>query len=258
MRLTFLGTGTSTGVPQLCCDCPTCTSADRRDRRMRCSAMVVTADKTILIDCGPDFYFQMLNYHRSKPIDAALLTHSHYDHVGGIDDLRPYCESKPDGFPLYCQDDVSRDLHDRVPYCFKENPYPGVPHYEMHIISAGETFHVGTTPITAVRVMHAALPILGFIFGRNLAYITDAKTIPAETISALRGIDTLVINSLRIEEHHSHMNLRETSDVIEMIRPRKAYLTHLSHQMGKHAEASAMLPENVEIATDGLTIFIPD
>ena len=254
MKLTFLGTGTSTGVPSLRCSCETCMSTDQRDRRMRSSALLETNDKKLLIDCGPDFYHQMLAYHRFGDIDAALITHTHYDHLGGVDDLRPYCNEHK--FPIYCQPNVADDLRNRVPYCFAENPYPGVPTFDIHYVEPMQRFSIGNVDILPVPIMHGKLLIVGYIFNHRLAYITDAKTIPQETFDALRGVDTLIINALRHKEHHSHMNRDQALEAIEKIAPRKAYLTHLAHTMGTHAETSKLLPANVEIAFDGLTIEI--
>lgn len=254
MRLTFLGTGTSTGVPQIGCGCPTCVSTDSRDKRMRTSALLSVGDREIMIDCGPDFRTQLLACHNGR-IDALLVTHTHYDHVGGIDDLRPF--TYPDGFDIYCRADVSRDLRQRMPYCFVEHPYPGVPVLHLHEIREFGVFDVGGVEVLPLPVMHARLPILGFRIGR-MAYITDAKTIPDGTLAAIKEVDTLVINALRHEEHMSHMNLVQALDVINAVNPRVAYLTHLSHQMGLHAEVEPTLPRNVKIAYDGLTVDIPD
>lgn len=254
MKLKFLGTGTSTGIPQIMCNCPVCTSTDERDKRLRASALVQIDDVNILIDCGPDFREQMLRA-GSPRLEALLITHSHYDHVGGIDDLRPYC-SIEDGFPIYCKHDVAQDLYNRVPYCFAEHPYPGVPALNINEIDT-KPFKVGGFLIKPLPIMHYKLPILGYKIG-NLAYITDAKTISDCTIEMLRGVDTLVINSLRHKEHISHMNLEQTLAVIEQVKPRIAYLTHLSHDMGLYNEVLSQLPENVKIAYDGLVIYIPD
>lgn len=254
MILRFLGTGTSTGVPQLSCHCPTCTSTDFRDKRMRTSALVTTDNgANILIDCGPDFYHQMLRI-GCPHLDALLLTHIHYDHVGGIDDLRPFCT--PSGFPIYCTKDVERDLHARLPYCFAADPYPGVPRFEIHTIAPFRNFNVAGNTVEALPVMHYRLEIMGFRIG-NLCYVTDCKTMPEQTVDAIKGIDTLVLNALRIEPHLSHLSLDEALELIERIKPRRAFLTHLSHQMGRHAEAESRLPENVRIAYDNLEIHIP-
>lgn len=253
MKLTFLGTGTSTGVPVIRCDCPTCRSLDSHDKRLRSSVMITANGKNILIDCGPDFRQQMLAI-GSPALEAALLTHSHYDHVGGIDDLRPYC-ALGDSFPLYCRPDVAQDLRERVPYCFAEVPYPGVPALTITEISS-KPFSVSDLEIVPLEVMHHSLPILGFKIG-NLAYITDAKTIGDNTLEIIRGIDTLVINALRFKEHHSHMSLPQALNLIQCIKPRIAYITHMSHDIGLAAETSQHLPEGVKLAHDGLTIHIP-
>lgn len=255
MKLTFLGTGTSTGIPQLRCNCITCRSTDQRDKRLRCSALLERDGHSLLIDCGPDFREQMLRYHPHGDIDALLVTHHHYDHVGGTDDLRPYCHGKK-AFPVYCNQDVSDDLHRRMPYCFTENRYPGVPTYDIHVVSPFERFEVCGIDIIPLHVMHYRLEILGFRIG-PMAYITDAKTIPPATIEAIRGVDTLVINSLRLMPHLSHMNLDESLAAIDLIAPRVAYLTHLSHDMGTTAQLVPMLPPHVKPAIDGLTIDIP-
>lgn len=254
MKLTFLGTGTSTGVPQLNCDCPVCRSTDPRDRRMRCSALIETDGHNILIDCGPDFREQMLRFHSHGDLDALLITHHHYDHVGGTDDLRPYCKGKT-AFPVYCRQEVADDFMRRMPYSFEEHPYPGVPKYELHIINPYEQCEVCGMTVMPLLIHHFKLEILGFRIG-NLAYITDAKTVPGETIKAIEGVDTLVINALRHKEHMSHMTLEEALEVIDRVHPRVAYLTHLSHDMGLTANLEPQLPAGVFAATDGATIEI--
>ncbi|MDE7152813.1 MAG: MBL fold metallo-hydrolase [Muribaculaceae bacterium] len=256
MKLTFLGTGTSTGVPQLGCDCRVCSSVNPRDVRLRTSALLEKDGCHLLIDCGPDFYIQMLRHDRLCPIDMLMLTHHHYDHMGGIDDLRPYCKAV--GFPIYCSRDVYDDIRRRMPYSFAEHPYPGVPHFDIHDLLPYRPFMFKGIEITPLRVIHGKLPILGFKFGSTLAYITDASKLPAETVDSLKGIDTLVINALRIEPHHSHMSLSETLHAISEIKPRVAYLIHMSHQIGLHDDVECLLPPNVHLAYDGLEITIPD
>lgn len=256
--LTFLGTGTSTGVPQIGCDCDVCTSSDPRDRRLRTSALLRTESSNILIDCGPDFREQILRA-GTPDINAVLLTHSHYDHVGGIDDLRPMCAMQPDGvMPVYCRADVDRDLRERIPYSFREHLYPGVPRFDMHDINEFSPFRIGCLEILPLAVRHYRLDILGYRIGKSLAYITDCKTIDPHSVESIRGVDTLVINALRHDEHFSHMNLAEAIDVINEVRPRHAYLIHMSHQIGRHSEVEPTLPKGVELAYDGLTIEIND
>lgn len=253
MIVTFLGTGTSTGVPQIGCHCPVCSSADKRDRRLRASAFVQVDGLNILVDAGPDFRQQMLDA-GAPSVDAVLLTHSHYDHVGGIDDMRPYCAQAP--MSVFCRPDVDADLRARIPYCFAEHLYPGVPTFSLHKIYDLEPFEIKGLPILPLPVMHARLPILGFRI-RNFAYITDCKVLPDSTIDALKGVDTLVINALRIKPHLSHISLGQALDYIYVIKPRIAYLTHISHQMGLHADIEKILPPNVRLAYDGLRIVVP-
>ena len=254
MKLIFLGTGTSTGVPQIGCGCEVCTSSDPREKRLRASVIVETRGVNLLIDCGPDFRQQILRA-GAPHLDALLITHSHYDHVGGIDDMRPYCY--PDPFPVYCQADVARDLRERVPYCFAKHLYPGVPTFNIHEISPESDFTVDGIEVTPLPVMHARLPIIGFRIA-NLAYITDCSEMPPATLDKIKGIDTLVINALRHEPHMSHMNLEQALRVIESVKPRQAFLTHLSHDMGLYEPTSRLLPAGVTIATDCLTVPIPD
>ena len=260
MKVLLMGTGTSSGVPQLMCDCEVCRSHDRRDKRMRSSALVTTAaGKRILIDCGPDLLRQLLEAGTPERIDAVVVTHSHYDHVAGLDELRPYTEAHEKGLPVYCSADVAADLKSRVPYCFYEEARPGVPHLRLNIIEPGERFTIegDDMEIEPITVNHGYLPILGYRMGK-FAYITDCKTMPAESVKRLQGTDTLVINALRHEEHPTHMNLRQALDVIKETAPRRAILTHMSHGIGLHAETMKLLPENVEQGYDGMMLGIPD
>lgn len=252
MQLTFLGTGTSTGVPMIGCGCKVCRSDDPRDNRLRTSALLSVDGTNILIDAGPDLREQLLRCN-SPRLDALLITHTHYDHVGGIDDLRPYCY--PDGFNIYAQQHDIDDLRHKVPYCFADKPYPGAPVLHPHAIKPLQPFSINGTEITPLPVNHYLLEIVGYKIGR-LAYITDAKKIPAETIDAIAGIDTLVINALRHKEHISHLNLSQALDVIKLVKPRMAYLTHISHDMGLYRDVAPTLPANVRLALDGETIEI--
>lgn len=252
LEIEFLGTGTSTGVPLLRCHCPVCISSDVRDKRLRTSAIVRYQGARLLIDCGPDFRTQMLRASDDN-LDAVLITHVHFDHVAGLDDLRSYCFERP--MPLYARADVLRDLHQRIPYCFAAHPYPGVPRFEEHVIGK-EPFMVEGVKVEPLQVMHYKLPILGFRIG-PLAYITDAKTIPDAVVQQLENIPLLVINSLKANgEHLSHMCLAETLEIIERIKPGKAYLVHMSDRMGLHADSPKILPSGVELAYDGLIVKV--
>lgn len=250
MKLQFLGTGTSTGVPQIGCTCEVCKSNDPRDNRLRCSAMLVEDNTHILIDCSPDFRQQALQANIGR-IDALLLTHSHYDHTGGIDDLRPFCTYAP--LPVYAEPNVIGDIQARLPYCFIEPRYPGIPQLDMRPIEPLRSFVVGSVVVQPLRVMHYNLPIVGYRIG-SMAYITDCLTMPQTTLEQLRELDVLVINALRQTEHISHQTLNDALALIEQLAPQRAYLIHMSHNMGLHAEVSKLLPTHVEFAYDGLCI----
>ncbi len=251
MEIEFLGTGTSTGIPQIGCSCEVCRSANPKDNRLRTSIIVRTKGVNLLIDCGPDFREQIMRA-SSQDLNALLLTHQHYDHVGGIDDLRPYC--KDDSFRIYCKKDVVHDIKSRLPYCFVEHPYPGVPSFEMIEID-DSPFYVDGIEIKPIPVMHYKLPIYGFQI-ENMAYITDANFISDEIIKRLQNIPLLIINALRIEPHISHFSLSETLEMIEKINPGKAYLVHMADKMGLHDAMSLKLPSNVYFAYDTLRIEI--
>ena len=254
-RLTILGTGTSTGVPQVKCDCRVCRSTDPRDRRMRSSALLeIEEGPTLLIDATPDLRTQLLSV-GSPDLDAVLITHSHYDHVGGLDDLRPYCIGNDEGFPLVCKGDVEADLRARIPYCFREKPSPRVPRFTIVNAEPLQPLSVAGVEVLPLPIIHAGPQILAYRIGA-FGYVTDCKEMPAETLEALKGVDTRVINALRHTPHPTHMNLRQAIDVIQEIAPRKALLTHLSHGIGLHAEAMRLLPDGVTLASDGLAIDV--
>lgn len=253
IEINFLGTGTSTGVPQIDCDCDVCHSSDPLDKRLRSSALIKIENKVILIDCGPDFRQQMLSV-GIPHIDALLLTHSHYDHVGGLDELRSLTSHYD--LPIHCKSDVCHDIMTRLPYCFKEHLYPGVAKLDLHVIEPDNDFVAAGLNVTPLLVMHYKLPILGYRIG-DFAYITDTKTIPESTMNKLKGVKTLVINTLRIKEHFSHMCLSETLDVISKINPEVSYLIHMNHDIGFHRDSEKLLPDNVMLAYDGLMVKRP-
>lgn len=252
MKITFLGTGTSTGVPQVGCNCAVCTSKDSRDKRFRTSLLLEENGNRLLLDCGPDFRQQMLRIPYGK-IDGVLVSHEHYDHVGGIDDLRPFCALG--SIPLYMEQYVAERIRTRLPYCFLENKYPGVPNIELHPVQLHETFRVAGFQVTPIRVMHAALPILGYRVN-NMAYITDMKTIPESELEFLQDLDLLVVNGLRYKEHYSHQTITDACDFAGKVKAHRTFLIHMSHQTGLHADLENRLPEHIYAAYDGLEIDI--
>ena len=220
--------------------------------RLRTSAIVRYQGVRLLIDCGPDFRTQMLRASDDN-LDAVLLTHIHFDHVAGLDDLRAYCFERP--FPLYARADVLENLHQRIPYCFADNPYPGVAQFEEHAIG-DKPFLVEGVRVEPIPVMHYKLPIIGFRIG-PLAYITDAKTIADDVVDSLKGVPLLVINSLKAEGNHlSHMCLDETLSIVNRIKPGRSYLIHMSDRMGLHADSHRLLPQGVELAYDKLIVKV--
>lgn len=249
-RITFLGTGTSQGVPVIGCTCAVCRSTDARDSRLRCSALVDVGHTRLLIDAGPDLRQQMLRI-SADHLDAVLLTHEHMDHIGGIDDLRAFNFQQRSAMDIHGSaatlDAVRRVYH----YAFAEHRYPGVPELRLHPVDGD--FGVGDARIAPFEVHHGKMPVLAYRIG-GLAYITDAKTIDDEVVEALRGTEVLVINALRRSAHPTHLNLDEALAVVARIAPRRALFTHISHLLGTHAEVGAELPPGVELAYDGLSV----
>ena len=254
MKITFLGTGTSCGVPFIGCDCEVCTSTDQHDKRLRTSALVEIGDRHILLDCGPDFRQQMLTVPFSK-LDGVLVTHEHYDHVGGLDDLRPYMMFGE--VNVYAEDFCATHLEERIPYCFtpKEKRYPGVPSINLVRVEPHKPFNIEDIEIMPIRVMHGALPILGFRIGK-MAYITDMKTIDGSEYAYLEGIDTLIVNGLRHKEHRSHQSIEDAIAFSKRIGAKVTYLIHMSHDAGLHAIEEAKLPPTFHYAYDGLVIEV--
>ena len=250
-RILFLGTGTSTGVPQIGCRCEVCRSADAHDHRLRTSALLETGGRRLLMDCGPDFRQQMLA-HGITWLSAVLLTHEHYDHVGGMDDLRPFGD-----MDVYAEGRVLEAVRRVMPYCFAPHPYPGVPRIELHEVRPYEAFDVQGLRVMPVRLMHACLPILGYRIG-NVAYLTDVKTLDERAIEQLGGLDVLVLNALRRKEHLSHLSLDESLALAHRIGAKKTFLIHMSHEIGLHEAVQRQLPDGVVLAYDGLEAEIAD
>ena len=253
LKITFLGTGTSQGIPVIGSTHPVCLSNNPKDKRLRVSVMVEWEDSTFVIDCGPDFRQQMLRANPEK-IDALLFTHEHADHTAGLDDIRPFCFKQGD-LPIYAHQRVIEQLKIRFEYVFAtENRYPGAPTVAINIIE-NKPFTINNLPIIPIDSLHYKLQVFGFRFDK-FAYLTDIKTITKTELDKLKNLEVLVINALREKEHISHLNLEQALEIINIIKPKKAYLTHISHLLGFHDEVQQKLPKNVFLAYDQLEITI--
>ncbi len=261
MQITFLGTGTSQGIPIIGSTHPVCLSEDPRDKRLRVSVLIEWDDYNYVIDCGPDFRQQMLNTLSRKrtaagdpaPLHGILFTHEHADHVAGLDDIRPYVFLQGD-MPIYAHKRVLKTLNKRFEYIFtQENRYPGAPSVESREVVNDQHIRLGNIEVIPINAHHGDLQVFGYRFN-SIAYLTDVKTIEDKEIEKLKDLDILVLNCLRENEHYTHLNVEEALALIHKIKPKRTYLTHISHQLGFHAEAQEKLPENVYLAYDGLTL----
>lgn len=252
MIVTFLGTGTSQGVPVIGCDCQVCSSLDFRDQRFRASVWIEVDGQSIVVDTGPDFRQQMLR-ERVRKLDAVLFTHEHKDHTAGLDDVRSFNFLQQKDMPIYGRDTVIKNIRNEYHYAFAEKKYPGVPSITTNNVDG--QFDIAGTEITPIDVLHYKLPVHGYRI-KDFVYITDAKTIDQSEIEKIKGCEVLVLNALQREPHISHFTLEEALEFIDFINPKRAFLTHISHKMGLHKNVSEELPDGVSIAYDGLKITI--
>ena len=253
MKVTFLGTGTSQGVPLIGCDCEVCRSTDEKDKRLRSSILIEEDEKVFVIDTGPDFRQQMLR-EDVKRLDAVIFTHEHRDHIAGLDDIRAFNFTMKKAIDVYADENVEKALHKMLWYVFSGEKYPGIPEVHMHKIT-GQPFTIGSTKFIPILVYHHKLPVWGFRVN-NFTYITDANSIPEKEKEKIYGSEVLVLNALRREKHISHFNLDEAIEAILELKPKEAYLTHISHQLGKHADVEREIPSHIHLAYDGLKLML--
>jgi phosphoribosyl 1,2-cyclic phosphate phosphodiesterase len=253
MKITFLGTGTSQGVPVIGCSCEVCQSLDYRDKRLRTSIHIQYDQTSMVIDTGPDFRQQMLREHINR-LDAVLFTHAHKDHTAGLDDVRAYNFLQHSNMPIYATTPTLEQLKVEFAYAFEPNAYPGIPRLQLHTIDS-QPFNIQGITITPLPVMHLRLPVLGFRID-NFSYITDANFISEETFALLEGTEVLVLNALQHEKHISHFNLLEAIDVVKRVNPKQTYFTHISHKLGTHQINQNQLPEGIALAYDGLQLTV--
>lgn len=254
MEITFLGTGTSQGVPVIACNCEVCQSTDLKDKRLRTSILISINDKNIVVDTGPDFRQQMLR-ENVQHLDAIFFTHEHKDHVAGLDDIRAFNYQTKQDMPIYATEQVQIGLKKEFHYIFSDFQYPGIPKVDLHTIKDNQPFKLFNKTVIPIEVKHYKLPVTAYRID-NFTYITDANFISDAEKEKIKGTEVLVINALRKEKHISHFTLDEALELIEEIKPKKAFLTHISHLLGKHNDISLELPENVFLAYDGLKINI--
>lgn len=253
MKITFLGTGTSQGVPVIACKCRVCKSTDERDKRLRTSVMLTSEDTTLVIDSGPDFRQQLLRAGAEK-LDGLIFTHEHKDHIAGMDDIRAFNYLHGKKIPVYATPRVQLALRREFPYIFDNSQYPGIPQITLHTINK-VPFQVGGIELIPLEVMHFKLPVLGFRCG-DFSYITDANYIPDSEMEKIKGSKVIVINALRRETHISHFNLEQATRLLEELNPEQGYLTHISHQLGMHAEVESELPDFIRCAYDGMELIL--
>ncbi|MGB0887598.1 MAG: MBL fold metallo-hydrolase [Vicingaceae bacterium] len=253
MKITFLGTGTSQGVPVIACDCEVCLSKNEKDKRLRSSILIEEKGQTIVIDTGPDFRQQMLR-ENVQQLDAVVFTHEHKDHIAGLDDVRAFNFKQKKDMEVYATAETQVALKREFYYAFLENPYPGVPKLNLNTIDTAP-FNIGEVELTPINVWHYKMPVKAFRIN-DFTYITDANRIEAEELEKIRGSEVIVINALRKSDHISHFNLAQAIELLQELKPKKAYLTHISHYLGLHDEVQKELPNFIQIAHDGLVLEV--
>lgn len=253
IKVTFLGSGTSQGVPLIGCTCAVCSSSDARDKRLRSSVLIESAGTRVVIDSGPDFRQQLLR-EKIKQLDAVVFTHEHKDHIAGLDEVRAFNYLQKIRMPVYATTRVQTALKREFAYIFSEEKYPGIPEIDLYDIDTA-TFPIGDLVMEPIDVMHYKLPVKGFKV-EGFAYITDANFIQSDEKEKLKNLDVLVLNALRREPHISHFTFEEAIALVAELKPRKAYFTHISHQLGLHEAVNAELPPNIELAFDGLQLIV--
>lgn len=254
MKVTFLGTGTSQGVPVIACNCKVCLSANQKDKRLRSSILIESENTTIVVDTGPDFRYQMLRQDVQQ-LDAVVFTHEHKDHIAGLDDVRAFNYKQQLAMNVYATENVQNSLKREFYYVFSDFKYPGIPLLNLHAISKDEAFTIGDITLTPIEVLHYKLPVLGFRI-KDFTYITDAKTITEEELEKVKGTKILVLNALQKEKHISHLTFEEAIALVKKVNPEVAFFTHISHRLGLHHDISNELPPNIHLAYDGLQLSV--
>jgi phosphoribosyl 1,2-cyclic phosphate phosphodiesterase len=254
LKITFLGTGTSSGVPMIACECAVCTSPNKKDKRLRSSILVESAHTKFVVDTTPDFRYQMLR-ENVKHLDAVLFTHPHKDHIAGLDDVRAFNFFQRQAMQIYANQMTIEALMREFPYAFADKKYPGVPNLELNTITL-EPFFIGDVGVIPIEVWHMKMPVFAYRFG-NFTYITDANKIDETEKEKIRGSQVLVVNALRKEKHISHYSLEEAIELVQELKIPEAYFTHISHQLGRHEEIEQRLPKGIHLAYDGLVIHVP-
>jgi phosphoribosyl 1,2-cyclic phosphate phosphodiesterase len=251
LQITFLGTGTSSGVPMIACDCEVCSSPDKKDKRLRSSVMVRSDSTILVVDSTPDFRCQMLRAN-VKRLDGIIFTHPHKDHIAGLDDIRAFNYFSRKAMPVFANEMTQAAIIREFPYAFTENKYPGLPEISLHTINE-ESFIVGDIPVIPIQVWHLNMPVLGFRFGK-FTYITDANRIEEPEKEKIRGSEVIVVNALRNEKHESHYSLKEAISLVKELAVPQAFFTHISHQLGRHDSVNSTLAEGMSLAHDGLVL----